>query len=160
MRETSKNVEFEIDGEMRHFYITKMNAFDGAYLMKIVTEKAMPLIQEAIMGMGKNSDAEDSESLDLKLIADMLPRALSSLSHEEMKKLMILCLSTVQLSLPAGYQYVVDGRGNFGVEELQYNTAACLRLVYEVIVLNCSDFFAESGLSSLLAQVSGSRQGR
>ena len=48
MREVMKAIRFEIDGEEKDFRITKMNAFDGAYLMKIVTEKALPLLQEAV----------------------------------------------------------------------------------------------------------------
>lgn len=154
MREIMKTVEFELEGENKSFRLTKMNAFDGAYLMKIVTEKAMPLLQEAVASTRKG------ESTDLKLITDMLPRLLSSMSAEELKKLMILCLQTVDISLPAGYQKVVDSRGNFGIADLEYNTAACLRLMYEVVIFNCSGFFEESGLSSLLAGKTGSPQKR
>ena len=79
---------------------------------------------------------------------------------DELKKLMVLCLQSVELSFPAGFHRVVDAKGNFGVEELQYNTAICLRLMYEVIVYNCAGFFEESGLSSILGQQNGSLQGQ
>ena len=156
VRDIMKMVEFEIGGEMKSFRITKMDAFSGSYLMKIVVEKAMPLLQDAISGTSEQED----ESLNLKLIADTLPKLLESMTMDELKKLMVLCLQTVDMSFPAGYQKVVDARGNFGVEDLQYNTAACLRLMYEVIVYNCSGFFEESGLSSLLGQRSGSQPAR
>lgn len=154
MRDIVKNIEIELDGETKTFRLTKMNAFDGAYLMKFVTEKAMPLLQEAIdFTSGQTNDA-----INLKMIADLLPKLLASLSAEELKNMMILCLQTVDVPLPAGYQKVVDKRGNFGIEDLENDTATCLRLVYEVIVYNTSGFFAGSGLSSLLTGRIGARQ--
>jgi len=159
MREITKNVEFEVDGELRKFYIKKMNAYDGMYLLKVVSEKVMPLLQAAVKFNVENEDEEkDNFTVNINMIANQLPEMFASLSQEELKKLTILCLKTVQMSLPAGYQQVVDERGNFGVEELEYNVMACLRLVYEVVALNCSDFFEESGLTSLLGRKIGSRQ--
>ena len=156
VRDIMKMVEIELDGETKSFRITKMDAFSGAYLMKLVTEKAMPLLQEAIKGIEQQED----DSFNLKLITEYLPRLLESMTMDELKKLMVLCLQSVELSFPAGFQRVVDAKGNFGVEELQYNTAICLRLMYEVIVYNCAGFFEESGLSSILGQQNGSLQGQ
>lgn len=156
VRDIMKMVEIELDGETKSFRITKMDAFSGAYLMKLVTEKAMPLLQEAIKGIEQQED----DSFNLKLITEYLPRLLESMTMDELKKLMVLCLQSVELSFPAGFHRVVDAKGNFGVEELQYNTAICLRLMYEVIVYNCAGFFEESGLSSILGQQNGSLQGQ
>ena len=153
MREVMKAIRFEIDGEEKDFRITKMNAFDGAYLMKIVTEKALPLLQEAVT----RTENETDSNADLKMIGELGQRLLSSMDSVELKKLMTICLQTVDMSYPAGYQKVVDSRGNFGVSELEYDTAACLRLVYEVVMFNCAGFFEGSGLSSLLAKASGSQ---
>ena len=158
MREIMKNLELELDGETKYFRITKMDAFSGAYLMKIVTEKAMPLLQEAIKMTDGGDDEEHDAKLEMKLMTDILPRLLASMDMKELKHLMTVCLQTVDLSFPAGYQNVVDARGNFGVAELQYNTAMCLRLMYEVIVYNCSGFFEESGLASILGNLNGSLQ--
>ena len=85
---------------------------------------------------------------------------LESLDRKDMKTLMVMCLQTVSIYLPAGYQEVLDENGNFGVQSLEYNAAVCLRLTYEVIVFNCASFFEESGLSSILESLLGSLQGQ
>ena len=151
MREIYKNLELPVEGENQSFRIQKMNAFDGAYLMKIVTEKVLPLLSGLTQA---DRDSLSDERLK-KLLGDMLPGVLSSMDKNEMRQLMVTCLQTVSVLLPAGYQEAVDANGNFGVSSLEYDTAVCLRLTYEVIVFNCSGFFAESGLASLLGQLAG-----
>ena len=153
MRNITTNIELEIEGEKKSFAIRKMNAFDGSYLLKVVTEKVLPLLQKAMNA----ANAENEEEITLMQIAGMLPDVLASLDADEMKRIMVMCLKTVSILLPAGYQPVVDSRGNFGDEELEYDVASCLRLTYEVIMYNCGGFFGGSGLSSLLTSQNGSQ---
>ncbi len=156
MREITKNVELEIEGEKMVFLIRKMNAFDGSYLLKVITEKVLPVLQNAMDIVG-NEDEENEKAKEESVmkIFELLPGLLASMDSDELKKIMMLCLRTVSCLLPAGYQEVVDARGNFGVEELEYDVGVCLRLVYEVIVFNCSGFFSGNGLGSLLTNLNG-----
>lgn len=153
MRETTKLVTIEIDGEEKQFQIKKMNAFDGSYLLKVVTEKALPLLEKATSITQEGVPDE----VNLMKIAELLPGALASLGAEEMKRIMTLCLQTVYCLMPAGLEQVVDNRGEFCIPELEYDPASCLRLVYEVIAFNTSGFFGGSGLSSFLARRNGSQ---
>jgi len=158
MREITKNIELEIEGNKMNFQIRKMDAFNGAYLLKVITEKALPALKDAIdmvANEGESKKEEDNESMIR--IFDLLPGLLASMDAAELKRIMMMCLQTVSCWLPAGYQEVVDSRGNFGIEELEYDVSSCLRLVYEVIVFNCSGFFGESGLGSILGNLNGSQ---
>ena len=156
-RELTKNFKLEVDEKEEEFKIQKMNSFDGAYLMKFVSEKAMPLLKALAVRM--NKDGEGLKKVEsLEMIGDSLTHLLESLDREDMKTLMMMCLQTVSIYLPAGYQEVLDENGNFGVQNLEYNAAVCLRLTYEVIVFNCASFFEESGLSSSLGSLLGSLQ--
>jgi len=156
MRETTKLITIEIEEEERQFQIKKMNAFDGAYLMKVVTEKALPLLEKAT----SVTEQGVPDEVNLMKIAELLPGALASLGADEMKKIMTLCLQTVYCLMPAGLEQVVDSRGEFCIPELEYDPASCLRLVYEVIAFNTSGFFGGKGLSSLLPNKGGSQPTR
>ena len=157
MRETSRIYEMDIDGEKRTFRIQKMDAFTGTFLMKLLTEKVLPSLKDAIKIVNSESpDDENAAEVSMqKMLLEIIPELLSSLDEKETRRLMTVCLQTVSCLYEAGYQKVVDSNGNFGVEELEYDVAACLKLVYQVFVFNCADFFAESGLGSILGSLNG-----
>lgn len=154
MREITKNIELEIDGERRQFRITKMDAFGGMYLFKMLTEKCLPVLQKAIKavdGSRKRATAKETEN-----VMSMVPELLSSVSEDDLKTIMTRCLQTVECSLPAGWQAVVDRNGGFGIAELEYDLAGCLNLCYQVIAFNCGGFISGGGLNSLLKGLNGS----
>ncbi len=159
MRDTTKNIEIEIDGEKKTFIIQKMDAFTGAFLMKLLTEKVLPSIKSAfdVVNSENPEDEKAGEISMSKFLLEILPNLLSSLDEAETKRLMTICLQTVSCVYQAGLQKVLDSNGNFGVPELEYDIAICLKLVYEVFAFNCAGFFEESGLSSILGRLNGSR---
>ena len=76
MREISKIISVPVDGSSRDFRLTKLDAFSGAYLLRLLTK--MP------------KDGASIESL------------LSGLSEADLRSLMVTCLQHTEVLLPAG----------------------------------------------------------
>lgn len=159
MRDIYKNIEVPVFEEPVKFRIKKMNALDGSALIKFLTAKCIPFLQEAINKVnaeeGKQKTKKTESQTDALQIVTMIPELLSTITDDDLKNLMVMCLKTVEASFPAGWQPVIDAHDNFGVDDLEYDTVACILLCYHVIAYNCSGFFGESGLSSLLGNKLG-----
>ena len=160
MRETVKRVTHEVDGEKREFQVHKMNALDGSYLIKFVAEKLIPLIDGFqsifVAGAEEIESEEKAEEIAKKrstAMMDVIPKALASISKEELFSFEKQCLNNVDMMFPAGWQRVMTG-DSFGVEEVEYDPILALTLCYDVVEFNFSGFFGGKGLSSLLPQQS------
>ena len=156
MREIVKKVVHTVDEEELTFQVHKMNALDGSYLIKFVAEKLIPLFDSF---QTLFSSPEGEEEVDVKeearkrseAIVEVLPKALASISKEELHSFQKQCLNNVDMMLPAGWQKVMSG-DTFGVEEVEYDPLLALMLCYDVVEFNFSGFFGGKGLSSLLPQ--------
>ena len=154
-RKTTETFVHEVEGEKLTFQVHKMNALDGSFLLKFVAEKIIPLIDgfQAIFVAPEGEITEENiEEIAKKRtdsILEVVPKALASISKEELFDFEKQCLNNVDLLLPAGYQKVMSG-GSFGVEEVEYDPILALILCYDVVQFNFSGFFAGRGLSSLL----------
>lgn len=160
MRETTKQVTHEVDGKELTFQIRKMNALQGAFLIKFVTEKLLPLLdglQNVFIQDEEIEDKDETIKQRTSAIMEMIPKALSSISEEELMNFEMKCLQTVDLLLPAGWQPVMVGK-NFTVEDIEYEPLTALLLCYDVIEFNFRGFFGGKGLSSLLPRQSSSLQ--
>lgn len=162
MREITKEVKHEVEGQEMLFQITKMNALKGTYLVKFVTEKLIPVFTQ-LQDIFQAPDADLSKEEQQKLIEQrtaevlqMLPKALEALSEEDLTGLIERCLQTVQVSKPAGWQPVMIGH-DFGVEELEYDIMTALLLCYEVIEFNLGSFFGGKSLGSFLPRLTTSK---
>lgn len=154
MREIVKNVKHNIDEEEAVFQIHKMNALDGSYLIKFVAEKLIPLFEsfQTMFGFGEEISTEEEIKEAAKkrsdAIMNVLPKALASITKEELHSFQKQCLNNVDMMKPAGWQKVMNGE-SFGVEEVEYDPLLALLLCYDVIEFNFSGFFGGKGLSSL-----------
>ena len=163
MREITKEVKHEIDGKEMTFQIRKMDALKGASLLKLVTEKLVPVFT-GLQGVFTPIDEENEEKRQkivearTKEVLQMIPDALSQISEEETENLLKRCLQTVDILLPAGWQPVMVGN-NFGAEELEYDIMTALILCYEVVEFNFGGFFGGKSLGSILNRQATSRQG-
>lgn len=156
MREIVKRVNHTIDEEEMVFQIHKMNALDGSFLIKFVAEKLIPLIDGfqsvfAIADDAPKTEEEINEAAQKRsdAIVEILPRALASISKEELHDFEKQCLNNVDMMKPAGWQRVMSGEA-FGVDEVEYDPILALLLCYDVVEFNFSGFFGGKGLSSLL----------
>lgn len=152
MRELSKEITIGEDV----YVLRKMDAFEGAYLIKFATSKLLPLLstaQEAFGGMddaskknrGKKRSAEPDDDELMGGALKMLPVLLDAIDKDTLKDVMVSCLNYVDKRLPGGDQQVMRGK-NFGIEGIEYDTGLCLVLALQCAIFNCGSFFAESGL--------------
>lgn len=156
MREIVKKVVHTVDEEELTFQVHKMNALDGSYLIKFVAEKLIPLFDsfQTLFSAPEGEEEVDVEEEARKrseAIVEVLPKALASISKEELHSFQKQCLNNVDMMLPAGWQKVMSG-DTFGVEEVEYDPLLALMLCYDVVEFNFSGFFGGKGLSSLLPQ--------
>lgn len=132
MRETTKEITLPAGPDGSRWRLRKMNAMDGSWLLKLLLEKLLPELK---------GGAD-------RPLTDLLPGLLSRLSEEEFRRVMTLCLTHTDLSLPAGWTPVMDGSG-FAVEAPEYDAPLCLALCWQGLVFNCGGFFGEGGFLSL-----------
>ena len=125
MRQITKDIQLAIDGSVQGFRLTKLDAFSGVTLLRLL----MRLEQQAA------AQPKDLTLLDL----------IASLSGDELRSVMISVLNHTAVLLPAGPQPVMTG-SEWGYPELEHDTPSCMKLLLEGIAWSLSGFFGEGGL--------------
>ena len=121
MREISKTLSLPVDGKPRDFRLTKLDAFSGARLLRMLT--GLP---------------ESASVLDF----------VSGLSDADLRSLMAACLEHCEVLLPAGWMPVMT-KGEWSWPELEYDTAVCLRLTMEEVLWTLEGFFGAGASASV-----------
>ena len=121
MRTVVKDIQINIDGTEKSFRLTKLDAFSGIMLLRL-----MMRLEENQKGI---------TMLDL----------IASLSEEELRSVMTAVLNHTAVLLPAGPQPVMTGP-EWGYPELEHDTPSCMKLLMEGIAWSLSGFFGEGGL--------------
>ena len=131
MRAITKDIEITIDGSRAGFRLTKLDAFSGVSLLRLLM---------------RLEDREGEHTL-LDLVA--------SLSEDELRSVMTSVLNHVSVILPAGPHPVMTG-SEWGYPELEHDTPSCMKLLLEGISWSLSGFFGEgqSGPGSTTAPMS------
>ena len=114
MRNISKTISVPVDGKPRDFRLTKLDAFSGASLLRLMAR--LP---------------EGGASVEMLL---------SCLSDADLRALMTVCLEHVEVMLPAGWMPVMT-RGEWSYPELEHDTAVCLKLTMEEALWTLEGFF-------------------
>ena len=120
MREITKALTISVDGKPTDFRLTKLDAFSGAALLRMLSR--LP------EGCG---------------VQDLL----TGLSDGDLRSLMITCLQHAEVLLPAGWIPIMT-RGEWSYPELQHDTATCLKLTVEEVLWTLEVFFGERGSAS------------
>lgn len=127
------------------YRIQKFTARDGLKLGRLVLAKIAPIIP--MLKDVKNDDEGNGEDDgDDKFDYSAVSVALDGLNDQDMDYLINKCLGVCCKMLPAGPQAVLDGNGNYGIPEVEYDMGLTIRLVVEAIRWGASDFFAGKGL--------------
>ena len=126
MREITKTLTLPIDGKPLTFRLTKLDAFSGAALLRLLSR--LP---------------EKPERRDGPTFRDIF----LSIPDKDFCNLMIVCLQHVEVLLPAGYIPIIT-QGEWSYPELQHDTATCLKLTLEEVLWTLKGFFGEAGSSS------------
>ena len=116
MRQITKDIEISVDGSPVGFRLTKLDAFSGVALLR--------LLLRLESGGG----------------APTMPDLIASLSEEELRSVMTAVLNHVSVLLPAGPHPVMTG-SEWGYPELEHDTPACMKLLLEGIAWSLSGFF-------------------
>ena len=124
MREIMKILPVPVDGKSQDFRLTKLDAFSGAALLRMLS--------------GMRKDPGDDSVLGF----------ITSLSETDLRSLMTTCLQHCEVLLPAGWMPVMT-RGEWTVSELEHNTAVCLKLTIEEVLWTLEGFFGGGGSTSL-----------
>ena len=120
MREITKTLTIPIDDKLTDFRLTKLDAFSGAALLRMLSR------------MPEGSGVQD---------------LLTGLSDGDLRSLMITCLQHTEVRLPAGWIPIMT-RGEWSYPELQHDTATCLKLTVEEVLWTLEGFFVERGSAS------------
>ena len=120
MRQITKDIEMTIDGSPLGFRLTKLDAFSGVMLLRLLMR-----VEEKI---------PRPTMLDL----------VASLSEAELRSVMTAVLNHVSVMLPAGPHPVMTG-DEWGYPELEHDTPACMKLLLEGIAWSLSGFFGAGG---------------
>ena len=120
MREITKTVSISIDGKPMDFRLTKLDAFSGAVLLRML-----------------------STMLEGENVANLF----SWLSDKDLRSLMAACLEHTEVQLPAGWNPVMT-RGEWSYPELEHDTATCLKLTIEEVLWTLEGFFGAGASGS------------
>ena len=130
MREIMKILPATVDGKSQDFRLTKLDAFSGASLLRMLS------------GMPQSRGGESVMSF------------ITHLSESDLRSLMITCLQHCEVLLPAGWMPVMT-RGEWTYPELEHDTAVCLKLTIEEVLWTLEGFFG-GGASGSLPEIPGS----
>ena len=120
MREITKTLTIPADGKQTDFRLTKLDAFSGASLLRMLSR--IPA-------------GEDFLSF------------LTVISDDDLRRLMTVCLEHCEVRLPAGWNPVMT-RGEWTYPELRHDTGVCLRLTAEEVLWTLEGFFASGASDS------------
>ena len=123
MREITKILSIHVDGNPLDFRLTKLDAFSGAALLRMLS--------------GMRKDPGDDSVIGF----------ITSLSEADLRSLMITCLQHCEVLLPAGWMPVMT-RGEWTYPELEHDTAVCLKLTIEEVLWTLEGFFGGTGSTS------------
>ena len=138
MREIVKTVSVRADGKPADFRLTKLDAFSGVALLRMLAKIPGPsdVILSKAEGCAEGSHPGGQFSPALFF---------SSLSEPDLRSLMTSCLEHTEVLLPAGWMPVMT-RGEWTYPELEHDTAVCLKLCIEEVLWTLEGFFGEGGL--------------
>ena len=130
MREITKTISAPVDGKSLDFRLTKLDAFSGAALLRLLS------------GMPQSKGGESVMSF------------ITSLSEADLRSFMTTCLQHCEVLLPAGWMPVMT-RGEWTYPELEHDAAVCLKLTIEEVLWTLEGFFG-GGASGSLPEIPGS----
>ena len=130
MRDIMKVLSVPVDGKSMDFRLTKLDAFSGASLLRMLSGMPQVSSDDSVMGF------------------------ISHLSESDLRSLMTTCLQHCEVLLPAGWMPVMT-RGEWTGSELEHDTAVCLKLCIEEVLWTLEGFFG-GGVSASRPEIPGS----
>ena len=123
MRDIIKTISISVDGKSLNFRLTKLDAFSGAFLLRMLANMPKSTDGNSVMGF------------------------ITHLSESDLRSLMVTCLQHCEVLLLAGWMPVMT-RGEWSYPELEHDTAVCLKLTIEEVLWTLEGFFGGTGSTS------------
>ena len=123
MREIMKILPVPVEGKPMNFRLTKLDAFSGASLLRMLSNMQQVYSGDSMLGF------------------------ISHLSDSDLRSLMTTCLQHCEVLLPTGWMPVMT-RGEWTYPELEHDTAVCLKLCIEEVLWTLEGFFGGGASAS------------
>lgn len=152
-----------VEVEGRKFLVSKYTAMDGLKIAKLLIAKLLPTFQDFLPALKQLKGSETNtervvsdlvENLSLETISN----ALDKVSEADFDYIVKKSLQCVSESLPGGNAPVIDGNGNYGILDIEYDPLLVMRLTCEAVMWGCSSFFDGDRLASVMKPLSSSLQ--
>lgn len=158
-----RTITKSIDVEGRKFLVTKYTAMDGLKIAKLLIAKLLPAFQDFLPALkqvkGSKTNTEDVLSgLIDNLSLETISNALDKVSEADFDYIVKKSLQCISEQLPGGNAPVIDGNGNYGILDIEYDPLLVMRLTYEAVMWGCSNFFDGDRLASVMKPLSSSFQ--
>ena len=173
MREITRTLSVPVDGTPRDFRLTKLDAFSGVALLRLLSKMPAASDRKEISRCARNDNRGESDAPDGVIpsrfarpenepvcsFSERIGRSaqegspspaiafLSEVPLPDLRAFMTVCLEHTEVRLPAGWIPVLT-RGEWTYPELEYDTAACLKLTLEEATWTLEGFFAGGGSTS------------
>ena len=128
MREITKTLTIPVDGKKMDFRLTKLDAFSGASLLRMMSK--LPETSDSVIPNGNEGSGTAFSVLLL----------FTTLSDADLRSLMTVCLEHCEVLLPAGWNPVMT-RGEWSWIEMEHDVFTCVRLTIEEVVWTLEGFF-------------------
>ena len=140
MRTVTKDIQLTIDGSPLGFRLTKLDAFSGVMLLRLLMRleqgDGSPRSNQELENCPRRSGPASSP------VSFTLLDLIASLSEDELRSVMTAVLNHTSVLLPAGPHPVMTG-SEWGYPELEHDTPSCMKLLLEGIAWSLSGFFGE-----------------
>lgn len=132
--------DIEVDG--RKFRLNKLDARTGSYMTFKLGDILTPLFENVEL-----SSLEDIKLSDLNIAK--MANTLFKMSEEDFRFVQDNCLQIVDELLGAGPQKILNKYGEWGVDDIEFDTCLVMNLTIQSLVFNVTGFFKEGLLSSI-----------
>ncbi len=129
MRQITKDIEITAGGAPLTFRLTKLDAFSGVALLRLLLR-----LESRPAPANEAGEAKPPTLLDL----------ISSLSEEELRSVMTSVLNHTEVLLPAGPHPVMTGP-EWSYPDIRHDPPTCMKLLLEGMAWSLSGFFGEGG---------------
>lgn len=145
----------EVEVKGRKFVIRKFDARTGSFMLIKVTGLISPMLKGLDISKVKVEEGKipDISGIDIAGIVS----GLSTLKEEDFNYIHDKCLQICFENLPVGPTQVMNMAGNFGVSDLDTDSATTLALVAHALIFNVTGFFGGSPLGSILGGLLGTK---
>lgn len=153
MRQITKNMQLTVDGQETDFRLTKLDAFSGVALLRLLSKMPAASDRKEISRCARNDSRGESDALDGVIPSSVEGSPSPALTFfnaiplPDLRVLMTVCLEHTEVRLPAGWIPVLT-KGEWTYPELEYDTASCLKLTLEEATWTLEGFFGEAGSAS------------